>query len=65
MTDNASSAFTRCRGVKDICIYQLLDPTVLATIGRKLISLDLWAPSEKVIEGNVEKWVEEDGEAQG
>jgi hypothetical protein len=51
---DASSALVPCRGLKELRIPSLADPTILAAIGRNLVSLKLPFPSEEVVDGIVE-----------
>jgi hypothetical protein len=48
------STLVRCRGLKELRLPPLADPTILAAIGKNLISLDLWKPSKEVVDGIVE-----------
>jgi hypothetical protein len=50
----ASSALVRCKGMKELRIPSLVDPTVLSAIGMNLASLQLWRPSKEVVDGIVE-----------
>jgi hypothetical protein len=54
MTEDAYSALMRLRGLNSFQISSLVDPAVLAAIGRSLVSLKLRRPSKEVVEGIVE-----------
>jgi hypothetical protein len=54
VADDASSALVRCRGLKELRIDDLVDPSILATIGSNLVTLDLWSPSKEVVDGIIE-----------
>jgi hypothetical protein len=52
-SDDAASPLARCKGLKELRLPSLADPTILAAIGKNLISLDLWKPSKEVVDGIV------------
>jgi hypothetical protein len=54
IADDAYSALTRGRGLVDLRLAYLVDPSVLTAIGRNIVSLDLWNPSKEVADGIAE-----------
>jgi hypothetical protein len=54
MANDAFSSLTRCRGLKGFHLWGLADPSVLAVIGKNLMSLTLYEPSKEVVDGIVE-----------
>jgi hypothetical protein len=54
MTEEAHSVLVRCKGLNTLFFPFPADPACLAAIGRKLVSLGLWAPSKEIVDGIVE-----------
>jgi hypothetical protein len=52
--DDSHSALVKCKGLKELRMDLLIDPTILAAIGWNLVSLVLWRPSKEVLDGIVE-----------
>jgi hypothetical protein len=70
LEDDALSALLRCKGMKELRIPSLTDPSILAAIGRNLVRLNLWIPSKEVVDGIVDhcpnlQYLELDGVNEG
>jgi hypothetical protein len=55
MADDAVSAFSRCRELKEVHIPFLVNPSVLSVVGRNIVHLNLYKPSKEIVDGIIEE----------